>query len=162
MSLPGDSLIHFFDVLRLKGWTADDKRVQDDTDRPGINLKAVSVCSVEQYLWGNIVRRAADSLLPLARTLDKRGETKVTNLDVHIAIKEQVPKLQITMDHLVGVHVMAGTNELYHKESRFRLCEDTTTVEHIHERAIGTKLQSHVDILFILEAVDKPNDVGVV
>ena len=79
MSLPvaGNSLIHFLDVLRLKGWMADDKRVQDDTDRPGINLKAVSVCSVEQYLWGKIVRRAADSLLLLARALNERGETKV-------------------------------------------------------------------------------------
>ena len=162
MSLPGNSLIHFLDVLRLKGWTADDKRIQDDTDRPGINLEAVSVCSVEQYLWGNIVRRAADSLLPLARVLDERGETKVTNLDVHIGIKEEVPKLKIAMDHLMGVHVMAGANELYHKESRFRLCEDTTTVKHVHERPIGAELQSHVDILFILEAVNEPNDVGVV
>ena len=140
MNLPGDSLINLFDVLRLKRWTADDKCVQDDTDRPGIDLKAVSVRGVEQYLWGDIVRRAANSLLPLARALDKRGETEVTNLDVHVAVKEQVPKLQITMDHLVGVHVMAGTNELYHKESRFRLCEDTTTVDHVHERAIGTEL----------------------
>ena len=61
---------------------ADDKFVQDDTDRPGINLKAVSIRSIKQYLRGNIVRCAANSLLPLARALDKRGETEVTSLDV--------------------------------------------------------------------------------
>ena len=114
---------------------------------PGMNPKAVPICSVEQYLWGNIVWRAADSLLPLTRTLDKRCETKVTSFAIHIAIKdlEQVPKLKTMMDHLVGVHVEAGTNEWYHKELRFQLCEDTTAVEHAHDRANGTELWGHVD-----------------
>ena len=99
---------------------------------------------------------------PGCRLRAQGSRDKVTNLDVHIDIKEEVPKRQITMDHLMGVHVMAGANELCHKESRFRLCEDTMTVKHVHERPIGTELQSHVDVLFILEAVDEPNDVGVV
>jgi hypothetical protein len=35
-------------------------------------------------------------------------------------------------------------------------------MEHAHERTVGTELQSHVDVLFILKAVEKANDVGMV
>ena len=112
-----------------------------------MNPKAVPICSVEQYLWGNIVWHAADSLLLLTRTLNKHCKTKVTSFAIHIAIKdlEQVPKLKTTMDHLMGVHVEAGINEQYHKELCFWLCEDTMAVEHAHDRANGTELQGHVD-----------------
>jgi len=60
------------------------------------------------------------------------------------------------------MHVMAGTNKLYHKESSLWLREDTTAMEHAHEGAVRTELQSHIDILIILKAVDKPNDVRMV
>jgi hypothetical protein len=122
----------------------------------------VSVCRVEQYLWRNVVRRSTDSFLPFARTLDKRSKAKVANLDVHVRIKEKVAEFQITMDHLMGMHVMAGTDELYHEEPRLWLRKDTTTMEHAHERAVRAELQSHIDILFILKAVEKPNDVGMI
>jgi hypothetical protein len=162
VSLPENSLIYFFDVLGLKRGTSDDKRIEDDTDGPNINLEAVSIRGVEQYLRGNVVWCTTNGLLPLARTLNQRGKTKVADLDIHITIKEKVPELQITMDDLMGMHVMTGTDELYHKESRLRLCEHTTAMEHAHERPVGTKLQSHVDILFVLKAVEKANDVGMV
>ena len=40
--------------------------------------------------------------------------------------------------------------------------KDTTAVKHVHERATGVKLEGHVYVLFILKAVYKPNNVGVV
>jgi len=53
-------------------------------------------------------------------------------------------------------------DELYHEELFLWLRKETTTMEHTHERAIRAELQSHIDILFILKAVDKPNDVGMI
>jgi hypothetical protein len=94
--------------------------------------------------------------------LDKGSQTKFADFDVHVRVKEKVAKLQVTVDDLVNVHVVAGTNKLNHKKSGLWLCEDATTVEHVHERAVGTKLKGHVNVLFILEAVYEPNDVRVV
>jgi hypothetical protein len=131
-------------------------------DEPGVNLEAVSVYRVERYFWCNIVRRSTDGLLPFARTLNKRSKAKVANLDVHVRIKEKVAQFQITMDHLMGVHVMAGADQLYHEEPRFWLCKDTTSMEHAHERTVRAELQSHIDILLILEAIDKLNDVAMI
>ena len=57
---------------------------------------------------------------------------------------------------------MAGTDKLYHEEPHLRLRKDTTMMEHAHERSIRVELQGHIDILVILKAVEKPNDVGMV
>jgi hypothetical protein len=156
------SLINFFDVLGLEGWTADDKRVYNDPDGPGINLEAASVCRVEQYLQHNIIRCSTNGLLPFAGTLDKCGNAKATNLDTHVRIEEKIVQFQIKMDHLVGMHVMASADELYHKEPRLWPPKDATAIEHAHERPILVELQSHIDILLIFEAIDKSNDVAMV
>src|SRR5712671_685750 len=66
------------------------------------------------------------------------------------------------MDDLMGVHVMASTNELYHEEPRLGFGKDATAMKHAHERAIRAEFQGHIDILFIFETVKKPNDVGMV
>jgi hypothetical protein len=112
MKILANLLIHLFDVFGLEGGPADDKCVEDDTDGPGVNLEAVSVRGVEQYLWRNVVRRATNRFLPLAGALNKRGQTKVADFDVHVRVKEKVAKLEVTVDDLVGVHVVAGANEL--------------------------------------------------
>lgn len=116
----------------------------------------------KQYLRRNIVRRAADSVLPLAGALDKGRQTKIPDFDIHVRIKEKIPKLEVAVDNLVSVHVVAGTNKLNHEKSGLCLCENTTMVKHVRERATGTKLKSHVDVHFLLETINEANDVGVI
>jgi hypothetical protein len=62
----------------------------------------------------------------------------------------------------MGMHVLAGTDELYHEEPCLWFRKDTTTMEHAHKRAVRAELQSHIDTLFFLKAVDKTNDVGMI
>jgi hypothetical protein len=95
----------------------------------------VSIRGVEQNLWRDIVGRATDGLLPLARTFDKSSQTKVADFSVHVRMKEKVAELEVTVDDLVGVHIVASTNELNHEELSLWLCKDATVVKHIHERA---------------------------
>ena len=97
----------------------------------------MSVRGVEQYLWRNIVRRAADSILPLAGALDKVRQTKVANFNFHVRAKEKIPKLEVAVNDLVGVHPVAGINMLNREKSGFWLCENKMAVEHVHERATG-------------------------
>lgn len=82
------ALIHFFDVFRLEGWPTNDEGVQYDTDGPGVNFEIVSVRGVKQCLWRRIVRRPTNSFLPLATTLDERGQAEVADFDVHVRVKE--------------------------------------------------------------------------
>ncbi len=107
-----DLLINLLHIFGLERGTTDDESIEDNTDGPGVNFKAVSVRGVEQYLWCNVVWRATDGLLPLAGTLDKRSQAKVANLDVHVCIEKKVAKLKVTVDDLMCVHIVAGTNEL--------------------------------------------------
>jgi hypothetical protein len=126
------------------------------------NLEAASVCRVEKHLQYNIIRCSTNGLLPFAGTLDKCGKAKAANLDIHVRIEEKIVQFQIRMDHLVGMHVMASTGELYHKEPRLWPPKYATTMEHAHERPILVELQSHIDILLIFEAIDKSNGVAMV
>jgi hypothetical protein len=75
--------------------------------------------------WCNIVRRAADGLLLLPGALDKHTKTKVPDFDVHVHVKEKVAKLEVAVDNLVGVHVVAGADKLNHEKLGPWFCEDT-------------------------------------
>jgi hypothetical protein len=66
--MPADLLINLLDVFSLEGRPTDYEGVEDDTDEPGVNFETVSVRGVEQYLWSDLVRCAADGFLPLAVT----------------------------------------------------------------------------------------------
>ena len=64
------------------------------------------------------------------------------------------------MNDLVGMHVMACTNELNHVETSFRFAKPPSPTEHIHERARGTELESHVDIDIVFKTIFEVNDIG--
>ena len=63
------------------------------------------------------------------------------------------------MSDLVGMHVMACTDELHHEKPRFRLCEAATTAKHVHERTTLTELKGHVHVFVIFKAVTERDDV---
>ena len=122
----------------------------------------MTVGGVEQDHWGDIIWGAADSLLAFARILNQCGQTKVADLDVHVLVKEDVAKLEITVNDLMCVHVMTRADELDHEEASLRLSEAPTSAEHVHEGAIMTELEGHVHIIIVLKAFLEPDDVRVV
>ena len=154
-------LVNGFYLFRLKGRATNDERVQNDTDGPGIHFEAVPVCGIEEYLWGNIVRCTADSLLAFARVLDQGSKPEIPDLDIHASVQEQIPKFKVTVDDLVDMHITASSYELYHEEPDLGVGEATPAAQHIHKRTVGTQLESHVDVLFVFETVVKTNDIWV-
>ena len=60
----------------------------------------------------------------------------------------------------MGVHVVASADELHHVVAGFGLGKPPATTKHIHERAIVTKLEGHVDVIGVLEAFLELDDVG--
>jgi hypothetical protein len=79
-----------------------------------------------------------------------------------VAVQEQVSKLEITVDDIVVVHVLASADELNKEEARLGLRVAFAPAEQVHERAIVAQFQDHVNILVILETVDKAHNVRVV
>jgi len=120
----------------------------------------MAISRVKEHFRRNIVWRSTDGLLPLARILYQSGKSEVSDLDVHVSIKEQVPELEVAMDDLMGVHVVACPNELDHEEAGFGLREAATTTEHVHERARSTEFQGHVHVVSIFETILEVDDVG--
>jgi hypothetical protein len=121
-----------FDIFSLEGRAPDDESVQDGTHQPSVNFEAMPISSIKQHFQCNIVLGTTNGLLPLTRALNKGSEPKVTNLNIHAGIKEQVSQLEIPVDDL-RVHVVARPNELYHEEACFRLGEAAATAKHVHE-----------------------------
>ena len=116
-------LVDGFDLFCLEGRATNDERVQNDTNGPGVHFEAIAVCGVEEYLWGNVVRRTADGLLAFAGILDQGSKPEISDLDIHPSIQKQVPEFKITVDDLVGMHITARSYELYHEESNLGIGE---------------------------------------
>ena len=122
-----DLLVYGLDLLRLEWGTADNERVQDNTDGPGVHFEAVTICSIEEHLRSDIIRCAADGFFAFAGVLDQSSEPEIPDLDIHARIQKQISKFEVTMNDLVGVHIMASPYELYHKESDLGVGEATST-----------------------------------
>lgn len=147
--------------MRLERWFSHHKCVQNNTNTPRIHLETMSIRHIEQHLRRNIVRRSTDRLLPLPGTLDQRREPEIADLNVHVRVEEKVAELQVTVDDLVFVHVVAGADELDHEEAGFWLAEFASRAEHVGEGAHGAEAEGHVDVGFVFEDVMKFDDVGV-
>jgi hypothetical protein len=119
-------LIDGLDLLRLEWRTTNDKCVQNDADGPGVHFEAVTVRGVEEYLWSNIIWCATDGLLAFARILDQSSKAEIPDLDIHTGIQKQVSEFEITVNDLVGMHIMASSYDLHHKESDLGVGETTS------------------------------------
>src|SRR5882762_1108186 len=126
-------LVNSLNIFGLERRASNDKSVQDNTHRPCVDFEAVSIRGIEQHFWCNIVWGATNSFLPLPRALNERSEPKVTDLDIHVGVEEQITQFKIPMNNLVRVHVMACSNQLHHEKTCFRFGETAATAEHVHQ-----------------------------
>ena len=103
----GYLLVNGFNLFRLEGRATNDEGVQNDTNGPGVHFEAVAVCSVEEYFWGDVVRRTTDGLLAFAGILYQSSKSEISDFDIHASVQKQVPKFEVTVNDLVSVHIMA-------------------------------------------------------
>ena len=64
------------------------------------------------------------------------------------------------MNDLVGVHVVAGPNDLDQKEACLGLCKTAAAAEHVHEGAIVTELEGHVNVVVVFKTFVEADDIG--
>ena len=155
-----DSLVDGLDILCLEWRSTNTQSIKYDAYRPCIHLKAMTIRSIEKHLRSNVIRSSTDRLLPLARILYQCSEAKIANFDVHLMVEKEVAKLEVTVDDLIGMHVMARSEELNHEVSRLGFRKATSPSKHVHKRTSLAELEDHVDILRIFEAFAKINNIG--
>lgn len=100
-----DALVGGLHVLGLERRLADQQCVEDHARGPDVHLEGVSRLPL-QYLWRDVVRRAADGLAALVGVREVRGQAEVPHLDAHVRVDKQVPQLQIPVDDQVAVQVL--------------------------------------------------------
>jgi hypothetical protein len=45
---------------------------------------------------------------PLAIKLQYRREAKIANLDIHVLVNEEIPELEVAVDHILLVQILHG------------------------------------------------------
>lgn len=88
-----------------------------------------------QNLWCQIVRRAAHGRSPTNFHFLLRDheccQTKIADLDVHVAVQEEVSGLEIPVDNVSVVEVFDGSADLDNQSSNFRQSQVLPSLEHI-------------------------------
>lgn len=151
-------------------------RLQNDTDGPSVDLKAVAVGSIEQDLRGNVIgsstngptkwsgtsrmRRNRSVLFTFAWLFNQRSKTKVPHFDIHVSVEEEVAELEVSVDDLMGVHIVAGADDLDEEKTCFRLGIPLAAAEHVHHAAVVTELKGHVHIFIVFKALLKTDNIG--
>ena len=80
-----------------------------------------------EHFRGNIVGRTADRALALTIELKLRCKTKVTNLNLHLVVKEEVTELEISMNDAMTVKVFNCSTDLIDVTLDFELVKALTT-----------------------------------
>ena len=63
-------------------------------------------------LWSDIVWSTTDGSLSLSVELKLGGQTEISDLDLHLVVKEEITELEISMDNSVTVKVLDGGADL--------------------------------------------------
>lgn len=137
--------------------------LQDDTNRPNIHLETMTIRRIKQHFRGDIVRRPAycptaslvssvpdrlpgclpsNVLLPIPWLLYQGRQTEISNLDIHTGIKKKIPQLEVPMNDIGLVHVLASRDELDEYVSCFGLGIASSPAKQIHQALRKSELST--------------------
>jgi len=87
--------------------------------------------------------------------LKLRSQAKVTNLEVHIRVDEQVAKLQVPVYHTVAVKVLTRHDKVVHEEQRLRLVQTPAwpTTHVLIQCLVRAHLKDYENVISILKMV---------
>lgn len=91
---PQDALAQLLQRGTVERQRTADQGVEDDAERPHVHLRPVVLAALEQL--GRCVRWRAAECVQLRAGRELVREAKVRYLDVHLAVEQQVFRLQIS------------------------------------------------------------------
>ena len=108
-----------------------------------------------QNLRSNIVGRTANSLLRIALVLNLCRQSKIANLSIHLVVNKNVTQLEIPMDDTLLVYIDDRLHDLTNINPSLELSEPLPSLGEVLQGIIPTILQQDIDVLLILEGIDK-------
>ena len=129
-----DQIIGSLNRSRVKWRLATQQSIDDTSNGPNLGGDAVSFLS--NYLWRDIVGCSAKAWLVLGETC---GETKVSNLNLHVFGEKHVAKLQISVQDSLGVDVPGSGGNLAEIVPDFRFCQVSSVLGYVEKRSLGSK-----------------------
>ena len=115
-----------------------------------------------EHFRGDIVGRTADRTLALTIKLKLSRQTEITDLNLHLIVKEEVTKLEISMNNTMTVKVFDCSTNLIDITLDFELVEALTTTQQLVQRLVLAQFEENIDVLSIFEEVFKADDVVLV
>ncbi|KAH3661388.1 hypothetical protein OGAPHI_006795 [Ogataea philodendri] len=130
---------------------------------PHLNQSWSKISSSEGLFVGSVESSFTIKSLDSAEATESEGnfgQTEVSNFDVHVWVKEDVSKLQVSVDDSSSVQVFDSTDDLNHEKSHFWFTQNFSGLEKVHQRLMRTNLQQNVDINIVFETVNELDNVG--
>jgi hypothetical protein len=99
-----------------------------------------------QDLRRDVVWRSADGPSSLTIKLQLRGKTKITNLNLHFLIDEQITQLQIPMDDSMLMEILHCTYDLEQIALHLKLRKSFSTLEQLIHGLVLSNLEHDIYI----------------
>lgn len=114
-----------------------------------------------QDLWGDVVGCATDRALLLAIVLQLGCQAKISNLHAYISIKEEVSKLEISVNDATPMQVFQCHDQLVQVEHGLWLGQPLagSLAHEFVQSLVRAHLEDDVDVLTVLEVVVEVNDL---
>ena len=113
-------------------------------------------------LGGDIVGSTTNGTLALTIEFKFGCETEITNLDLHLVVKEEVTKLEISMDDAMTVQVLHSSADLVDVALDLEFVQALTASEQLIQRLVLAQLKEDVHILSVFKEVLEADDVVLV
>mmetsp|Transcript_26252 Transcript_26252/g.59573 ORF Transcript_26252/g.59573 Transcript_26252/m.59573 type:complete len:212 (-) Transcript_26252:129-764(-) len=144
-------------TLRFEGRIAHEKLVAENPERPDVD---VLVVRLTLYHLRRKVVESSTERVPL-RGWSMDGPTKVSDLDLALAVYQEVLRLDVSVDHVLLVAVGERTSKRADVVCRSLLGEPFHLLQLLVELSASCELEDEVDAALVVEVAVQAEDVGV-
>lgn len=99
---------------------------RDDANGPNIDLLVVTFTALLENLWRNVTWSPTQCCAAHCSIMwpnHHSSESKISNLNIHLMVQEQISGLQVAMNDVAHVKVLNSTASLDHVSTDFGHCE---------------------------------------
>lgn len=151
-------LLHDSLVIVIEWQSSAQKGVEDDTERPDIDLFS-RIPPAGKHLWRGIAGGAAKRVHETV-ALELARKAKVAKLDIAALVEENVFELEIAVNDALAVYVGDGEAELAKDSASFGLSEHLVLDQVVVELAASAYFADHPDVLLCGDDFVELHDVG--
>jgi hypothetical protein len=140
-----DLLIHSLDVGVIEGRQAPQHLIQEGAQTPPVHRLAMPF--VLQDLRGKVLWGATEGLgasLWSSAGDAALGETKVSEADVALSIEQQILRLEVSVDDIIGVESLQSRGDLSGVEATTLFRESSIFLQPEEELSSGHVVEHHV------------------